>query len=163
MKLRIFFSWQMETDKQGFHNKPFLLKCINKAVKELCKTKDFKNIDFEIMEGMGNIPGHPSVADKMFEQIDKCDIFIGDITICQRIPSWVILINKFAKWFSFPQLDVRLSCNSNVYGEFNRALVRYKFEDQTVLVMNTVNGDPHENPELIPFDTRHRRFQLLSY
>jgi hypothetical protein len=160
MKLKIFFSWQKETDNQGFHNKPFLLKCINKAVKELCKTKDFKNIDFEIMEGMRNIPGHPSVADKMFEQIDKCDIFIGDVTICQKIPFWANMINKFVKRSSSFHQDVRLSCNTNVYGEFNRALARYKFEDQTVLVMNTVNGDPHENSELISFDTRDRRFPI---
>ena len=37
MKLKIFFSWEMETDSQGFDNKNFLIVCISHALDELKK------------------------------------------------------------------------------------------------------------------------------
>lgn len=85
MKLKIFFSWQMETDLQGFKNKQFLIGCIQKAIKQIENKGRLKGIRFEFHEGLRGISGNPSVAAEMFSQIDECDIFIGDMTIVQRL------------------------------------------------------------------------------
>lgn len=160
MKLTVFFSWQSPTKNQGFNNKEFLVECINSALKQIADKGRLKGVFFEFWEGLGKEAGSPDVAQKMFEQIDNCDIFIGDFTI-QRPPysciekGWAKLWNK--------QLQ-RREPNSNVIAEFSRALKNSdEFESQCILVLNTVNGDPDKEPELIPFDLRGRRHPITFY
>ena len=42
MKLNIFFSWQTQTNDQGFNNKKFLIECINTACKEIQNKGELK-------------------------------------------------------------------------------------------------------------------------
>lgn len=159
MKLNIFFSWQTQTNDQGFNNKEFLIECINIAYKEIQDKGKLKNVFFELHEGLTGESGTPSVSDKMMEQIDNCDIFIGDMTITQ--PNNLFL--KFGKILHVIK-GLRREPNSNVYGEFHRALGKSaEFEKQIILVMNDVNGKPTEDANLIPFDSRERRFPIYFH
>lgn len=159
MKLNIFFSWQTQTNDQGFNNKEFLIECINSVCNEIQDKGTLKNIFFDFHEGLRGMPGTPSVSDKMMEQIDNCDIFIGDMTITQ--PNNLFL--KFGKILHVLK-GLRREPNSNVYGEFHRALGKSaEFEKQIILVMNDVNGKPTVDANLIPFDSRERRFPIVFH
>lgn len=80
MNLNVFFSWQIETDLQGFNNKAFLIECINSAIKIVENKGALKGIHLKLVEGLRDVSGNPEVAPIMFSQIDNCDIFIGDMT-----------------------------------------------------------------------------------
>ena len=152
MKLTIFFSWEMETDPQGFNNKSFLIACINKALKQLVQQKAFKGVQFDFQEGLSNVSGTPRVAEIMMERARKCDIFIGDMTIAQRLGRFTQCEIEHEKSF------VRLSPNANVLMEYAIAYNKTaEFWKQVILVMNTVNGDVKNNAELFPFDVREER------
>lgn len=155
MILKIFFSWQVETDLQGFNNKVFLKDCIKCAIKQIENKGTLKGIHFELIEGLNKTSGNPEVAPLMFAQIDDCDIFIGDMTIVQRICSRLEpLRNKKGLYF-------RYSPNCNVYGEYNRALGLHKdFWKQIILLLNDTNKSPKEDSSVIPFDTRHHRWPI---
>lgn len=59
---------------------------------------------------------------------------------------------------------LRREPNANVYGEFHRALGKSEvFEEQIILVMNDVNGNPDDDTQLIPFDSRGRRFPITFH
>lgn len=156
MELSVFFSWQMETDLQGLHMKKFLIGCIQSAINEISNKGDLKNVHLKLYEGLKRIPGNVEVAREMFRQIDECDIFIGDFTVVQKLC-------KIAKPFLNKNgIFFRYTPNCNVYGEYNRALGKSaNFCNQIILLMNKVNGDPHEDAEIIPFDTRGRRFPII--
>lgn len=160
MNLIIFFSWQEPTDSQGFNNKKFLLECINKAAKEIKNKGKLKGVGFEVREGLGKVPGTPDVAQKMYEQIDMCDIFIGDFTIQTPLYKWYQrLVYKIGR-----QQLPRREPNSNVLSEYSRALGKETtFEEQCILLLNTVNGDPKEDANLINFDNRGRRHPIKFF
>ena len=69
MILKIFFSWQVETNLQGFNNKAFLIDCIGSAIKQIENKGTLKGIRFEVTEGLRNIPGNPEVAHIKFLQL----------------------------------------------------------------------------------------------
>ena len=155
MKLIVFFSWEMETDGQGFNNKKFLICCINKALKAIQGKGDLRNVTFEFQEGLSGIGGAADVADIMMQRVKDCDIFIGDMTVVQRL-------GKFAKCeMNHNRTFVRLTPNANVLMEYAVALNKNDdFWKQSVILMNTVNGDVNNNENLIPFDVRKRRFPI---
>lgn len=155
MILKIFFSWQVETDLQGFKNKAFLKDCIGSAIKQIENKGTLKGIHFELIEGLNKTSGNPEVAPLMFSQIDDCDIFIGDMTIVQRICS------RLEPFRNKKGLYFRYSPNCNVYGEYNRALGLHKdFWKQIILLLNDTNKSPKEDSSVIPFDTCHRRWPI---
>lgn len=155
IKLNVFFSWEMETDPQGFNNKEFLIACINSALKELRKRRDFKNVEFEFQEGLSGVSGTPRVAEIMMKRARDCDIFIGDMTVAQRLGELTQKEIEQNKTF------VRLSPNANVLMEYAIALNKRKnFWHQVILVMNTINGDVKDSSDLIPFDVREERHPI---
>lgn len=145
----------METDIQGIKTKDFLINCINSAIKSINNKGELKGIWLELYEGLNRIPGNADVAMEMFNQIDDCDIFIGDFTIVQKIHKCgQHLLNKHGVYF-------RYTPNCNVYGEYNRALGKTDdFWKQVILLMNDVNGSPNDDVTVIPFDTRGRRWPI---
>lgn len=158
MRIHLFFSWQMETDLQGFHNKPFLYKCICDAISEIQNKGDLKGVFIEPHQGLENIPGTPEVAQQMYEQVDKYELFIGDVTTVQRIDSvFEDLRNKDGLYF-------RYGPNYNVYGEYNRALGKYQDAwKQVILLSNSANISPEQDVTVVPFDTRGRRWAIDFY
>lgn len=155
MKLTVFFSWEMETDNQGFSNKKFLICCIRKALNAIQGKGDLRNVTFEFQEGLSGIGGAADVADIMMQRVKDCDIFIGDMTVVQRL-------GKFAKCeMNHNRTFVRLTPNANVLMEYAVALNKNDdFWKQSVILMNTVNGDVNDNENLIPFDVKKRRFPI---
>lgn len=155
MKLKLFFSWQEETDLQGFKNKQFLIDCIQSAIKQIEDKGKLKGVTIEFHEGLRNIAGNPSVAAEMFRQIDESDIFIGDMTVVQR------LCDRAENLRNKHYIFMRYTPNSNVYGEYNRALGKHSaFCNQIILLMNKANRSVYDDRDIIPFDTRDRRWPL---
>ena len=145
----------METNPQGFDNKTLLIKCINRAIKQLEKEKTFKDVTFEFQEGISGISGTPRVAEMMMQRARECDIFIGDMTIVQRLGRFAQCEVRHNKSF------MRYSPNSNVLMEYAIAYNKTNdFWQQVILVMNTVNGDVKDNAELFPFDIREERHPI---
>lgn len=52
---------------------------------ELKKQHEFKNVEFDFQEGLSGIVGIPRVAEMMMKRAKECDIFIGDMTIAQKL------------------------------------------------------------------------------
>lgn len=155
MELKLFFSWQTETELQGLDNKTFLIKAINRSIKNVEDKGRLKGVRIKMIEGLRYVSGTPDVAYEMFRQIDECDIFVGDVTIVQKMSKILDRIRN--KHF----LYTRYSPNCNVYGEYNRALgIHSKFDEQIILLMNDVNKSAKEVASEIPFDTRGRRWPI---
>lgn len=145
----------METNPQGYDNKTFLISCINNALDVLKQEKEFRNVGFEFQEGLKGISGTPRVSKIMMERSLECDIFIGDMTIVQRLGELTQKEKDDHKTY------VRYSPNANVLMEYAIALNRSNsFWEQVILVMNKVNGDVHDNAELFPFDIRDERYPI---
>lgn len=154
MTLNLFFSWQMETDLQGFNNKSFLIDCLEDAV--TLANKQLKGVQIKFHEGMRDSSGTGPVAAEMFRQINECHIFVGDMTVVQRLCERAeFLRNNKGLYF-------RYSPNCNVYGEFNRALGKHiDFWKQSILLMNNANRAVCDDKDVIPFDTQGLRWPIL--
>jgi hypothetical protein len=153
MKLKLFYSWQTETDTR--YNRNFILTCIEKAVKNLNKKPEFKDVEFIIQEGVKGEPGSPGVASKINdERIPNCDIFIADLSVVNQI-------GKLAKWIQkyFDKKEFRPSQNNNVIHEYGIATHAIGTE-KIISVLNNTYGSPNENSNNIPFDLRHLRFPV---
>jgi len=151
----VFFSWEMETDTQGFHNKGFLKDCINKVINEIERMKMLKDIKLNLVEGLSDSSGHPIVSEEMMRQVKACHIFVGDLTVTQKLGE------RTQKEIERNETFLRQTPNANVLIEYAIALNKTEnFYQQTVLLMNTVNGDVNDNPDLIPFDLRGRRYPI---
>lgn len=68
---RLFYSWQ--SDNQNSR------KCLRKMLATLVKQLKADNISVEIIEGGGG-QGFVSIEDSVRLKIQKCDIFVGDVT-----------------------------------------------------------------------------------
>lgn len=156
MELTLFFSWQMETDAQGFNNKSFLNACIKEACDKVSGTGQLRKDKIHFREGMRASSGSPNVANEMFKQIDSCHIYVADITTTQRLSRFLEPFrNKHSIFF-------RYSPNCNVFGEYNRALGKKPyFEYQIILLANSANKSVLDDSDVIPFDTRGRRNPIL--
>jgi hypothetical protein len=153
MKLKIFYSWQLETDTRC--NKNFILTCIEKTIRNLNRKPEFKDVEFIIQEGVKGEPGSPGVASKINdERIPNCDIFIADLSVVNQI-------GKFTKWIqkNFDKKIFRPSQNNNVINEYGIATNAIGIE-KIIGVLNNIYGSPNENPNNIPFDIRHLRFPV---
>lgn len=93
MTLHIFFSWQVQTNDQGFNNKSFLIACIQKVCNEIENKGKLKGVFFKLHQGLGGVSGTPSVSAKMMELIDNCDVFIGDMTVTTP-NSWLLNLGR---------------------------------------------------------------------
>lgn len=155
MKIHLFFSWQVETDLQGFRNKDFLFRCICDAIKAVENTGKLKGVTIEPHQGLKNVPGNPDVALNMYEQIDKYDIFIGDVTTVQKLDKELEpRRNKDGLFF-------RYGPNCNVFGEYNRALGKHHNSwQQIILLSNNINITAENDATVVPFDTRSRRWPI---
>ena len=150
MKYTIFYSWQSDTNPN--FNWVLIRDCINSAVKNIENKGKLKGIFFnELQESTSNIPGSPDIVETIEERIDNCDIFICDLTITNS-HDWIL-----AALEANPDLPYKFSPNSNVYGEYNRALGNLS-SDVVIAVMNTFYGNPKKNDKIIPFDARQKRF-----
>ena len=76
-KATIFYSWQNQNKEIKTH----IRKEIEFAIKELSKEK----IIFECDESTRNIPGAPDIIKSITEKIDKCSLFVCDVSkVCEN-------------------------------------------------------------------------------
>lgn len=153
MKITIFYSWQSSTDVK--YNKNFIFSCLKKAVKKLANKPEFLRIEFEIIEGVGGLPGSPQLAATITEQrIPNCDLFIADLSVvnkCSRFVKWIINVFENTKYEPL--------INPNVLSEYGVALNSIGYE-RIIGVVNSKYGSPKEDSENLPFDIRHLRFPI---
>ena len=131
MKLSVFYSWQ--SDLPNKTNRSFIHKCLLKAL-ELIYSEHKIISEFVIESDSRDETGTPELASTLFSKIDKCDIFISDISI----------INK--------DLPGRKLCNPNVLIELGYASSKIGWE-KILCVFNLEYG----KIENLPFDIRHRK------
>lgn len=122
----LFLSWQ--SDRKDCRN--FISSVIEKIPNKIAGFADIV-IDRDTV----NVPGSPDIGDTIFEKIDRCDLFIGDIT----------LINGKGSGY-------RLTPNPNVMIELGYAIKTLGWE-RFILLQCEDYGDVEE----LPFDINHRR------
>lgn len=153
MILHLFFSWQIETDTPKQHNKAFIWDCINAAVKMVQNKGELMGVFIKPEEGVRDEAGTPDTIGKCEERINKCHIYISDMTIAEKY-TWLekkvaaLLRNKH-----------RVGPNRNVISEYSRARAT-KGSGQIITVMNTINGKVEADNELFPIDIRKYRFPI---
>jgi len=109
-----------------------------RAIDQLNKKGDLI-VDFDIDRDTLDRTGSPDIVHSIFEKIDKCQIFIGDISI----------INQHDQSRNTP--------NPNVLTELGWAAAKLSW-DAVLCVFNLCTGDP----QFLPFDLRSRRVVTYS-
>lgn len=135
MKVIIFYSWQSDSPKKV--NKNFIEAAIRLAIKRLKTSNDF-SIEAVLDRDTLGLSGSPAIAQSIFEKIDKCSLFLCDVTLIT------------------PPIAKRSSPNPNVLLELGYAAAKIGWE-RIICVMNQPYGDPSK----LPFDLQHRRWPIL--
>ncbi len=133
--MNIFFSWQ--SDLPYKENKNFIEDCIKTAIKEL-NHENKHLVDFLLDKDTSGEPGNPEIISVILEKIDRCRVFICDLTV----------INSKYEGRKLP--------NPNVIFELGYAIKSLGWE-KVICVVNEEFGKSEE----LPFDMKHRR--MLSY
>ena len=131
----IFFSWQ--SDLPNKTNRNLIENSIKLALKKMNQDSPYSLIT-EIDRDTKGVLGSPDIVDSILTKIDKCSLFIADISI----------INS--------SLNGKRTPNPNVLFELGYA-VKCLGWDRVICVFNSDFGDVSE----LPFDLRNRRF--LTY
>ena len=153
MKLKIFYSWQSQTDEKL--NRYFISETIEAAVQIIKQKDEYQDVEFEIVEGTRSLPGSPVVGSKIVEElIPDCDIFIADLSVVNRLGCTAkFIVTKLLNEQYRPQQ------NNNVIHEYGAARTKLG-EERIIGILNSVYGSPNENPENITFDIRHLKFPI---
>lgn len=131
----IFYSWQSDTNKKI--NQYFIRDALKVAIKKLKKTLNIVE-DIILDQDTMNVPGIPQVTNTILEKIDRCSIFISDITYVAK--------TKKGKYIP----------NPNVAIELGYALKTLSSE-RIITVLNEAFGKCSEG---LPFDIGHRRWPV---
>ena len=131
----IFFSWQ--SDLPNKTNRNLIENSIKLALKKMNQDSPYSLIT-EIDRDTKGVLGSPDSVDSILTKIDKCGLFIADISI----------INS--------SLNGKRTPNPNVLFELGYA-VKCLGWDRVICVFNSDFGDVSE----LPFDLRNRR--ILTY
>lgn len=130
----IFFSWQSDLDSKTHRN--FIEKCIKKSLKSLNKADEI-HLFLEYDRDTLGLLGSPDISVSIFKKIDKCALFIADIsniTTTEKRP------------IPNPNVLIELGYAINVLGW-----------DKIICFFDINTG----NIENLPFDIRQKR--ILSY
>ncbi len=130
---KVFLSW--ESDVPGM--KDFLDRILTESA---AKVADNKNIQISVDEATRNLPGSPNIINSLISKIEKCDIFVADITPIE--------------WRSKGEGDkesIKLNPNPNVMFELGYA-VALKGWDRVILVRKEDGSDYKDIPSDILFN-----------
>jgi hypothetical protein len=78
MKLNVFYSWQ--SDSPNNTNRGFIADCLKKSLKSIYKNNNSVS-EYVIESDSRDESGTPDIVSDIFSKIDKCDVFIADISI----------------------------------------------------------------------------------
>lgn len=90
MKITVFYSWQSDLEKKC--NRNFIESAIKKAIKNMNMQSLQKN-DIVFTSDSRGEAGTPDLSTTIFDKIDKCDIFIADISIINSESQYRIMPN----------------------------------------------------------------------
>lgn len=130
----IFFSWQSDLDTKTHRN--YIEKCIKKAIKTLNKDEELR-LYLEYDRDTMGILGSPDISNIIFEKIDKCTLFVADIS-------------------NVASNSKRLIPNPNVLIELGYAINVLGWEK--IICLFDINTGKVEE---LPFDIRQKR--VLAY
>lgn len=154
-KSTIFYSWH--SDLPNNTNRGFIKNALEKIVESLEQDSSIEN-QLDVDEATRKEPGSPDIADSIFLKIDKCRIFICDISIINQ--EAVSQSKKHQESIIREQTgtikEVRLTPNPNVLIELGYAMKSLGTE-RIVMIMNEAFG----TVEQLPFDIRQKR--VLCY
>jgi hypothetical protein len=128
----VFYAWQ--SDSPSATNRNFIRKAIDLAVEAVNAGLNVEDALRPDQDTQG-VPGDVSIADVIFEKIERCRIFVADVTTIT------------------PPGAARTAPNPNVLIEYGRASVR-PGSDSVITVFNEAYGNWLTDR---PFDMRHRR------
>ena len=152
MDIKLFFSWQSDTDSKKLQHTMFIKKCIQSAIAKV--NKELKHVNIEYQEGIKGISGAPDIVTEIEERISKCHIFIGDLTFINQEP---MIIRWLKKIFGIKH---KTTSNPNVIRESSLFMARPFMKYQGFYVLNSVFGNPVEDESQMFFDQRGKRFPL---
>ena len=80
----VFYSWQ--SDLPNSTNRGFIGDCLERAIKELKAEPDLQ-VDPCLDRDTQNVPGSPDIAATIFDKIDRCGLFVCDVSIVNQSAS----------------------------------------------------------------------------
>lgn len=155
MDLRLFFSWQSDTDTKKLKHTDFIRMCIKSAISKVNKNLGYVNIIYQ--EGVKGVSGTPEMIPEIEDRISKCHIFIGDLTFINK----ETFITK--TWKKFRGIKYKITPNPNVINESALFAARPFMDKQGLHVLNTIGGDPCKDVRLMFVDKRGKRFPISFY
>jgi hypothetical protein len=133
----IFYSWQ--SDRPNPVNRGFIQKALENAARSI---RDDETIQVEprVDSDTSGVGGAPDIARTILSKIERCDIFVCDVSIINS----ELIVEGDKKYRATP--------NPNVMLELGYA-IKAVSEQRIILMMNTAYG----GPEMLPFDLRGKR------
>ena len=133
----LFYSWESDLLKND--NLNFIEKSIKTALKNLKNSKP-GGIEIKFDKATRDITGSPDITETIFEKINKCSVFVADVSIINSQNS-----------------TSRKTPNPNVLLELGYA-ARVIGWERIICVYNTDYGELND----LPFDLRNRRIMAYS-
>ncbi|MBS5525226.1 MAG: hypothetical protein KHX48_06485 [Alistipes sp.] len=131
-KYTLFLSWQSDVNSA----RSAIESAIQGAISNLLDTK---SLNIELDQSTWNVPGMPKIEDVIKDKIERCDVFVADITPVTRI-------------------GTKLIPNPNVLIELGYALKAIGPE-RIILVAQNKNGWEVKD---LPFDINHHRIVIFQ-
>lgn len=152
MVLKLFFSWQSDTDSKKLQHTRFIRECIQIAIKKV--NNELKYVKIKYLEGIGGVPGSPELISEIEKRIKDTHIFVGDLTFINE----ETFLTKI--WKKLRGIKYKVTSNPNVINESALFVGRPFMKYQGIHVLNTKFGDPNKDVNLIFADKRDKRFPL---
>ena len=132
----VFYSWQSDISSKT--NRNVIEKAIDNAIKKTNDHIENEEDKFTLDKDTLNVPGSPDIVETIIKKIDKCELFIGDITPIQT--------SELGK--AMP--------NSNVLFEAGYSFGK-KGSERSIFLVN----EAFSSVESLPFDVKTKR--ILKY
>ena len=130
----IFYSWQSDT--KSAWNKSFIESCLQEAVVKIAQRTGFEN-GIIVQRDTTGAAGTPPIPDTIFDRIDRCAVFVGDVSFVGRA-----LGDTQAEQ---PEpAETQMFPNANVILELGYAVKTIGWE-RVICVMNTAYGKPDDH------------------
>jgi hypothetical protein len=140
MPVTVFYSWQSDTDPKA--NRNFIEAAFKRAIRKINADAELVSAardELQFDKDTVGLPGTPAIVDAIFDKIDRCAVFVPDVT------------------FVATTKKGRPTPNANVMIEYGWAL-KSRGHHRIVPVMNEAFGRATETD--IPFNMRHRTWPI---
>lgn len=134
----VFYAWQSDRDQNSTRN--IIQKSLRKAIKNLGTNPTISRAP-RLDHDTKNVPGIPGIASTIQMKIDRCGIFLADLTFVSQLSPE----NRAVKGIPNPNVMLELGYAMKAIGE-----------SRIILVMNEFYG----SVEHLPFDLQHRRHPI---